>query len=535
MSAFRVQGIPSRWLWGGIALVLALGVFTGGALTGRAMGGRDEPNITRVSFSAQPPSGPNSAGVSRDDASKPGFAGSPAEAADGALRYWPYCPAPLPGGVAGSTIDPSAAGIAMRLLGSGFQIQSVALRGEGECDENGNATNVKPVLDTGWIHTATGVEVYVTQRPSQQVANYLDSYSAMVWADGYLFQLWASGGYFWPLMEGDDAAVRGPSEADMATALKAAVTQLAPNVPAGCFYRINQGSWDDLPALGLGDPRAAIPAGYTEHYVTVRVLIEPDAGCGTAKLEGHYGASFDASFSTADGGWIGVSAYQAVEGQSYYGSSQAGYIAWSDDNWQYYVSGYGRDGQAIDQATLHAIALALQPGFSAQCIPSDVEITQQEADAAGFPAPAAPEGFTLEKSSLVRFGVVSDDCDDADDVTSGYRLNWVYLSGASTLEVYAATGVGDLPEEEARGYISDYSIQWLTSAGVWYSINAYGAAEGPALTREQLIAFAQSIDPGLDPDSLNEGDIGFPRPLPVEPDGGSGSSGSAAPAVDAAR
>ncbi|MGK2965369.1 MAG: hypothetical protein ACSLFM_07155, partial [Tepidiformaceae bacterium] len=451
-------------------------------------------------------------------------------AAGSDMRYWPYCPGTLPAGTVGVTIDPAAAGIAMNLLGSGFELQSITLRAQGECDESGNTVNVQPVLESTWTHTATGATVWIQQRESEETANYIDQYMALAWSDGYVFQISVNAGYAYPLMEkeaamaGDDAsrssfpAPEFLTDEQAAAVLAEALAQIAPGLPQECFYRIVLGDWDDVAALGLGDPRSALPAGYTESYVNVRTLQAPAESCDSPELEGYYGASFDASFSDSQGGWIGVSAYQVPGDQPFYpGSSTAGSVYWSDENWQYNIYGYSADGTPVDAETLSAIATAFVPAFDGECLAQDRDITVDEIVAAGFGEPVAPEGFTLQKSQAV-FNGVPEGCEMPDDVVSGgYRLAWLFADDTGvSIDVSVNRGEPQADDLEAGGFLNDFGAGWTRADGASFNIWISAASAEAPLTREELVALAQSVDPSLDPATLSE-DGGGIEPMPARP------------------
>lgn len=524
MSTGSFRRIPGRWRAAGAAIIALAAMFGAGAFTGSALTGADDGQrpITRIALPAnaeRPVGGSFSGPVADKDAG--GFGVGEDAPAPSGLRYYPWCPAPLPADVAGSVVDPAAAGLVMKLLGPGFELQSIGLRGEGECDESGLPANVVAVLDTSWIHSATGVMVWVSQRQSPEVANYRDQYSAMVWADGYAFQISAGGGYYYPLDEpvvvdsasSDDAAAskpvefRGPDEEQIAAVLREAIAQVAPNVPDRCFYRVEPGGWEALAGLGIGDPRPAIPAGYTEDYVSVRVLVEPDESCGQPELEGYYGSGFDAGFSSPDG-WISVSAFPLFAGGERLFYSGQGSIGWSDGRWQYNVNGYGPQGP-LPADTLRAIAVAMAPGVNIACLPVDRELTDDEVVGAGFRMPVVPDGYQLEKQSYVYNGPEAG-CDST-DIGGSYRLAWAFSDGGgSTIEV-GAFRQEHAPSEPGVGWIGEGMAEWSDATGTWFQVRAYAMDGGAALDRDDIVAIAQSLDPGFDPTKLEDG---YAKPLP---------------------
>lgn len=539
MSAYRLAGIPSNRLLVPVALAAGIVLFAGGALTGRAMAGDNAGRaVTRINL-VQPSGGAGSpaAATDRDDgllAAEEAKRALSSYSAPSDMRYWAYCPGTLPTGSVNSTIDPVAAGVAMRLLGGGFELQSITLRSEGDCDDQGNPVNVQPVLETNWLHTETGATVWVHQRASDETANYIDSYSALVWSDGYRFQLSVSGGWAMPLAEDAARASEGgatdsslgtasiaapPSltEEQMQAALEAAVAQLAPDVAAECFYRMVPGGWDSLVALGLGDPRGAIPPEFTEEYVNVRVLRAPADGCGTPELEGYYGASFDASFSDGVGGWMGVSAYEVLAGETPYpGWLGSGSLSWSDGEWQYNVYGYGPSGMPVDEGDLTAIASLLAPSFDGSCLAQDRALSPGELVAAGFHAPEPPDGFTVVKSELL-FNGVPEGCDAGDSgQASSYRSMWSLADGAGThIEVNVSRYEASSDDRAAGGYISDFGAGWTDAAGTSFNIYISSGSGQATLDRDAIIALAQSLDPAMDPATLAEDGGG--EPLPAKP------------------
>lgn len=529
MSSGSLRRIPARWRFTGAAFVALLAMFGVGAFTGTALsgGGDGERPVTRINFTADagaPRGGPITVPASAGDGDAPGIAEGEPHPRD--LRYYGNCQGPLPAGTVGSVIDPSAAGISMKLLGPGFVLQSIALRGEGECDKDGLATDVIAVLETGWVHTATGVTVMLTQRPSPEVANYLDEYTAMVWADGYLFQLSAWGGMPVPVSEPfaadgasdlDDTTASSPvshdvpSSSEVRQVLREAMAQLAPGVSERCFYRMEVGGWDALAGFGIGDPRPAIPSGYTDDYVSVRALVAPDNDCGQPVLEGYYGSGFDAAFSDGSGGWIGVSAYERYPDnpQSFY--AHEGSIAWSDSRWQYNVNGYGPAGPlAMD--TLQAIALALVPSLDLACLPADRQLAVDDILAAGFREPVVPDGYTLDSRQLVLNAVGEDCADNTGAGISTYRLSWTFLGdGGARIEVGVHREAGGAVEP-GYGWVGEGSAWWTSGDGTWYSVNAH-LRDGAPLSRDEVIAIALSLDPQFAPSTL---DGSIPKPLPED-------------------
>lgn len=530
MNVPGLRNSQQRWLALAVAVAAVVAVFAGGAFTGRALADDEEKPATRLTFGQPPGSGAagdgGADGLVAAEAVKRGAAGV---ATGGDLQYWPYCPGTLPAGVASSIIDPAAAGLAMRLLGAGFELQSITLRAQGECDESGNPINVTPALDTSWIHSGSGASVWVSQRESDEVANFMDQWSAVVWSDGYVFQVSAGGGVlsYAKVAAEEDAAVSSlaPDQVDTVAiqqALEEAVAGLAPGVALECFYRVVDGDWAALAALGLGDPRGAIPSGFAESYASIHTLQQPAANCDAPALENTYAPSLDASFTDARGGWIGVSAYRVFEAGVFPGAATPGSVYWADGQWQYGVYGYGSDGAPIDAETLTGIARALAPGFDEQCLAVDTRLSEAEVVAAGFNLPALPDEYTLQKSDFALNGVPSG-CETGGDVAGGgYRLYWSYADGAGNtvdVSVTRPVPVADAPgQATSPGYLNEFGAGWTSADGTNYFV-MLSAASGD---RDLVTTVALSVDPGLDISTLDEG----ADALPARDGGGTPSSPS---------
>src|SRR5690606_32536959 len=90
------------------------------------------------------------------------------------------------------------AGLTIRQPAPGFEVTSIALRAEGECDETGNASEGEVVIDYQWRHTATGITASVTQRAENEpIANVKYPSSATFTAGGEVFavDIWN----YWPM------------------------------------------------------------------------------------------------------------------------------------------------------------------------------------------------------------------------------------------------------------------------------------------------------------------------------------------------
>ena len=423
----------------------------------------------------------------------------------------PYaCPAPLPEVLNGAVVDVSLAGFELTLLGDGYTLRNISVRAEGECDDQGQAESGVLVVDTSWVHGETGFEVYLSQRVSEEaVANVLTPYNAQVWADGYAFSAWVNA-YAYPVKPLTDDIMPAPAEDPrVSELLKAVMAEVAPAVPDTCYYTQRAGSWDDLASLGVGDPRPAIPGGLSEQYSDFTVFDAPPADCNVPALEGAGG--FSASFADDSQTYVSVSAYAVPAGANPgFGYLDEGNAYWSNGSFAFNVSGYGSGGP-LGKDVIENIARSMDPNFSAACFITTRQLDPSELAGLGFGEPTPPEGFELGKSSLMVTEAPSGDCGDPPDGQNypQYSLYWTMQdSDGVTIDASAYRYPGSAPE--AGGYIYEGGLYWAAADGTQYSVSSYGPNGPSSVDRETLIAVAQSMDPSLDPSTLQEGPSDMP-------------------------
>lgn len=541
--------LPQFRSWPALALagvILAAALFGGGLLAGKALEDGDQApaDSTPINFGASlPRTGPfgpttdgDDAGLVRSSTGAP--APGSAEAEDAARGGYGYggatvpesywgCEAPLGSIIVDGRIDPEAAGITPRFLGNGFQLLHVNLRAEGDCGDDGQPTSGQPVLETGWRHIETGVTVWVNQRIfDDPVANVRWETSANVVADGYFFTVNAWNNHYYyagddvkPLpADGDVEAAdiappQGPDPA-IAPVLDIAIAQLAPGVPANCYYQQTEGTWADLAGFGVGDPRAAIPSGFTESNFRLFTFTPPAAGCDDNGAEAPEGDSFWAQW-TGDSGRsyleVNVYRYQPFEGESWPGNLDDWGANWTNSGYQFSVWG-NNDRGGLGKDVILAIATALDPSFDQQCLITTTPLDAAALAGLGFNAPSAPDGFEAGKSSLIRRGVAAG-CPGADEFTN-FELNWSFHdSNGRTIQVYGWVNGNNRGSSDSWGYIHDFGIEWGDGTR---NFSVWGNDPAGESMRDLVIAVALDIDPSLDIDSL--GSDGGPRPLPIAED-----------------
>jgi hypothetical protein len=423
-----------------------------------------------------------------------------------------YCAAALPDVVSGSTIDLGGV-VDLTLLGEGFVLRGITVRGEGECDDEGGAIDPYTVVDSTWQHSETGFEAFVTQRPaSEQQPNVVTPYNGQVWAGGSVYTVWVNAYPVYPMKDPARSAMPGPDERGEEV-IAEALAQLAPSVGAECYYRQTAGSWDDLAALGIGDPRPAIPGDLVEQYSDFQVFTAPPASCDAAELTG--AGSFNASFAeSADGSgktYVSVGAWAQPAG-SYAGLGymDEGSAYWTNNGFSFNVSGYGENGP-LGRDVIEAIARAMDSDFANACFISTRQLNVSELPGLGFNAATPPEGYEIVNSWLSASEAPGCAAGTPDaDYYPQYSFNWSFRNGDGVQIEAGAYRYGGANEPQP-GYIYEHGMNWSGSDGTQYSVYSYSNdGSGSGADRETLIQVALSMDPDLDVDALEEGPDAIP-------------------------
>lgn len=528
------------------ALAIAAALFGGGLVVGQALEGdddlpastTDDRTMITPGFGTSPFGTGESAPASMDGAVDEDMARGA-----GMTIYPPFggCAAPLDPAV-GESFDLAAAGLTLRAPASGFDVTGISIRSEGECDDTGNATSGTPVIEYQWRDRDSGITVWIWQRADDEpVANVRYWNSATFTADGETFSVNAWG-MAYPLASdrdeageaeaaavAQDAAMPYPgSEEDpqVTEALEAVIASLAPSLPDGCFYTQTEGGWEDLAAFGVGDPRPAIPAGYSEESSSIFVFTPPAGDCPDNGAEPPTGDSFWASFIDGSN-YLQVSVYRYPETERV--ASPVYMDIWGA-NWNSNGLGFSvYGGDEIGQETILAIARALDPAFSETCMIAPTEIDEGALAGLGLGVPVVPDGYTLAESRLIA-RTLPDGCDGGEEFSDSYEFSWTF-EGEGEAQIHINVSKSDGFEGEPWGYIGEGNVEW-SHDGTYGSVWAYNGNQG--LGAEALEAIATSVDPGLDVSTLEEG--GGPKPMPVDDmpreDDGASSGSAGAPAPD---
>lgn len=540
---------PLLWI---LVVALAAAIFASGALAARAtLGDNDSPTSPGSPIVRNPnvnPNlmGPGYGGNGNMPASFPGRQGFGEAASNGDNKggaaamdayygrggYWGGCRSPLPGGLlTANGIDLGGAGFQIVQPGAGFSLISFSVSTYAECDENGQPVPSNDlVLDTTWRHDDTGLEAYISQRSgSDAVAPVLRMDWASFSSNGYVFNISVNRWNVFPVDARDGDIMPYPDGDPRATeVLNTLIGRLAPSIGLQCFWTEAQGDWASLRAMGIGDPRSAIPSGYTQSDLWVTTFNAPAAGCDTSVTPTD-GGSFNASWSSSDGSsYIGVSAWAIPRDYpyDYPGQISSWGANWSNGSYQFsvYVSNNGREG---DLETVRAIARALDSSYSEQCFIRENILTDADLPGLGFKTPVVPDGYTISRTYHSGTSIASG-CDKPQGFEPYYNLSWTLTNGGDTIDVSVSRYSGSAGNGE--GWISDYGLNWSGTNGDYFAVNGWSNGISAVVSQDILIAVAQSIDPSLDVSKLKKESGGGVKPMPMTEPGVNATDSAPAPA-----
>ncbi len=455
----------------------------------------------------------------------------------GAELSYPACRAPMPAGVISADgINLGAAGFVPAFPGPGYSALSVSMSSQAGCDKNGNPVGASLSLDSSWVHDATGIETYISQRKSSDpVANVIQQNSATFWANGYVFNVNVNSyRYLQPeatpprpinagssSSAGTDAVAPGsqprtPDVDPRATEiLHELIARLSPSTELKCFWTAGPGDWSDLAALGIGDPRSAIPAGYSEQDINVTAFDAPAAGCDTS-VKPTQGFSFNAGWqkNAGDYSYINVSVYSNGNAEDYPGQISQYGANWSHNGLQFGV--YAKSESPLGIDLIRTIAKVLDPNFSEACFIQERQLTNADLSGLGFSPAKAPDGFKLSQSNLSASEIAAG-CDKPEGFESSYNLNWTFEGGADTINA-GANRYGTSQTGDGSGYQSENNLSWTSANGTNYYVNGFSRGISPTVSKDTLVAVAKSIDPNFDLSKLKESPDGIEKPLPLPAD-----------------
>ncbi|HBL25995.1 MAG TPA: hypothetical protein DD490_04080 [Acidobacteria bacterium] len=275
-----------------------------------------------------------------------------------------------------------------------------------------------------------------------------------------------------------------------------AIRELAPGLAIDCFSRWTEGSWDDLAAAGLGDPRPAVPAAYAPAGMSLTFYRAPAAGCPPAAPAPAWPLRFSAGFTTPAGARLDLAAeWTAETAAERPGRLTATAASWIEDHLAYVVT---FTDPALDPGTVTAVATALDPAFQKECTRWVAEGSAARLTERGMARiPVVPPGFEEISSSQV-LRAAQGGCTTGTPLPTEFAATWVFTAGNVVLEVGAIHDATVKEDPTLEGLtIADNFVRWTDTEGTAYYVFSHTLDDGPALGQEDLFAVARSLDPAV--------------------------------------
>jgi hypothetical protein len=235
--------------------------------------------------------------------------------------------------------------------------------------------------------------------------------------------------------------------------------------------------WSLLSALGLADPRPALPSGFT----TVEARATPG------------GRGLVAVFEDTTGGRIELSAAPLTGAPATGYLSEAG-ASWTNGTGLMTISGM-RAQQPIGQEIVGALASALDPSFSHACIVESASADASMLEALGLHVPAAPPGFSNNASSLALTRATGD-CAASQTMPKTFDLTWSFANPSGVIVRAGVYNFGTSPGAQAL-QADARSLSWGDASGSRYWVTADPGSVAPP--QSQLNQLAISLDPTFKP------------------------------------
>ncbi len=401
---------------------------------------------------------------------------------------WPS----IDGAIVNGVIDPVRIGFSPSLPTNGWNVNSVSFNALPNCGPDGNAGSPMFNMSSILTHEASRFYVGLNQSTSPtESANVLETWGSSFWWNGYRYDAYLSG------VVGDETP-NGSGE-DALTDLVASVT---PNLSLDCFYRRSQGTWEELPHLGIGDIRPVLPTGFSSQSFNLYYLAEPRQVCGHAPRP--IGTYFAASFQReSDGSWVSANAYEIDRtlwpdsGPGYFDANTA---YWTSDRYAFSVYAYGSPSEPLDTKLIEEIARALDPAVDFTCFATTAQLTRDDVTGLGFHPPVPPIGFRETMAWLTRYGS-SSLCPSAPPPI--YSMYWSFANEEEGTLIDAGLWRDDSQGPRVPGgWIGESYISWNDAAGTGFWVFGYPSSGTTFPSRETLLEVAKSMDPTLDPSKL---------------------------------
>lgn len=378
-------------------------------------------------------------------------------------------------------LNPDLAAFPARLLDNQFEL--TALRFGDLCYE---AAPTK-MLETEWKHRKTGATLMVDQYPGTDLPTRIGPLYASFSDEGSNFHVMSLSLFGVP-----------QGTVDQATALRVteiAVEQLQPPVPLSCFYRTISKDWSDLAALGIGDPRTAIPNGYAPFRLDFTSLEQQQHGCRSTVSPPPEEApiQLQAMFSGPGSSLLAIFARSLTDAvpdaRTTFGPGDA---RWQNDRFAFSINWAP---EHVSDEEIRAIARALDPGFGSVCALSARRVEFSDLPPANLLEPLKPGGLPAIVSGT--FVIVGHSGACANETSNGFQARWLmeYRDRGGLVDVTALRGE-QMPT--MRPLVLEDTLYWRRGDGVAFYVSGLKAG----FSHEELLDFARSVDPAFDESSL---------------------------------
>ncbi|HWM89646.1 MAG TPA: hypothetical protein VN493_02650 [Thermoanaerobaculia bacterium] len=227
--------------------------------------------------------------------------------------------------------------------------------------------------------------------------------------------------------------------------------------------------------LGLRDPSAAIPSGFSE----LAVERSPD-GLSTAAL-----------FSDSAGGTISIVVSQAPARGTGRGLLSEVGAEWTSGGLQISVSGM-RDDLPIGKSVVRSVAAALDASFNRTCLLESVNSDENAVRRFGFSPPKAPPGFTRTAEQAEYTSPTRGCGAELSAHTPDLDFTWKFEDAAGQV---IRAGIYRYGKSFDGMHSSERSRHWRGKGGARYWVAADPAVAAP--DQAALRAIAESMDPAF--------------------------------------
>lgn len=275
--------------------------------------------------------------------------------------------------------------------------------------------------------------------------------------------------------------------------LEEQIAALAPGLSLDCFHRRTAGTWDDLAAAGIGDPRPALQPAPTRQELRLLYYAAPAAGCSGAIEAPDLPLELFARFDQPGGRRTEV----RVEWIETSGDSRPGRVSESGAEWTkgHLAFSVATEGQGANEKAVTEIARALDPTFEAACQRRTRELDNEQLALYGLRAPIVPPGFKRVAAKQMAASLPGG-CPRGIQDPGEIELRWAFSSPDILLEAGASRGTPEAREAlRENPLIGEGYVRWKDAKGVSFYVYAHPPDEGPGLSEAELFAIARSLDP----------------------------------------